>query len=268
MSGNQKDEERVEVEPSEFAVTVETEEKDEPNAQDTSVEKETSPKEEPAPEEVETSVDEDPETVSQVKEETEKEVAQRVQKGVARAKEDLTQVATLLASNPEKMAELKESNPDLYARLERQLPDITKSSTQPEVTERDELQSMLTDLLDANEKEDMQAWANSHGIGDADYVSREALMKSRAKALLSNGLVPTWREAVETAGGMVFPNTKGAGVNSKKLESMASQGANPSNRTAKAEDEATNLEKAVMKVTGATKEEAMNVAEEMHAPLD
>jgi len=138
--------------------------------------------------------------------------------------------------------------------------------TQPEVKEKDELQEMLTDLLDSNEKATMKSWASNHGIGDADYDSREALMKSRAKALLSNNLVPTWAEAVETAGSMVFPNTKGSNVNNGKLESMASQGANPSNRTPKPEDEASAVEKAAMRITGASKADVQNISDELHAP--
>lgn len=200
--------------------------------------------------------------------ETNREIDRRVQKGVAKAKEDLKQVTSLLVSNPEKLKELKKNNPELYQRLESQVPEL-KGSLEP-ATEQDksELASMVTQLLDANDEASMQTWANSKSIPDADYEARKTELKSKAKILLKEKLVPDWDTALDVAGGIVFPSSKTKSVDSTKLEKLGNQGATTINKVPKSFDDMDALDKAAIEITGVSKEEYESyTSDEIALPL-
>lgn len=188
-------------------------------------------------------------------EETNREIDRRVQQGVAKAKDDLSQVTALLANNPEKLQELKESNPDLYERLEIQVPDLKGSLTPKTENDKSELAAMVTDLLDANDEASMTSWADDRGIGEADYTARKALLKSKAKVLMKEKLVPSWEDALNVAGGIVFPSTKTKIVDNTKLEKLGNQGAKSVNRVPSNDDGVSDIDKASMKITGVSQEE-------------
>lgn len=183
------------------------------------------------------------------------EVASAISKANETSQQNLEMVLGLLKDNPEKLAELEKANPKLVQKLRNRSPELFEQPKEDEATKSYNLEALVTKLIDSQEKQDFEEWRKANKVSSADYTAAQKEHMEIAKTLYDNKLLPTWKQAIEHAGKIVFPHLNGKSVDNEKLKRINGQVNSVGTSVPSDSDDFDATDEYLMKKTGMSKEQ-------------
>lgn len=200
-------------------VTVETND----DAVDSPIVEEGNPVETPKEPEASVEDSEQGQPVDEVKTLTQDEIASSISKATENTFKKLEVIAGLLKDNPEKLAELEKSDPKLFDKLKKRNPNMFNTVVLPTEEKTFKADVVLKEYLELQEKNTFNAWRKENKISDADYKVYGPKFEETAKALLDEGYVKGFGQALKVSGGIAFPHLDGKPVDNEQLNKMQGQ---------------------------------------------